>query len=133
MAKIAGCSRYLRCIVRDGNACAYISGNTIRNVTADHFANAAADEIEDQRPYAELLRQWSIDHPEFQFMPRKFKITVGDSAKDRAITRAHDIGLLLKKRGAEIGFEVIIVGGLGRNPMIDKTPCDFLPKSDLLL
>ena len=108
------------------------SGNTIRNVTADHFAGAAADEIEDPRPYAELLRQWSTDHPEFQFMPRKFKIAVSGSAKDRAVTRAHDIGLLLKKRGAEIGFEVIIGGGLGRTPMIGKTLCEFLPKSDLL-
>ena len=108
------------------------SGNTIRNVTADHFAGAAADEIEDPRPYAELLRQWSTDHPEFQFMPRKFKIAVSGSAKDRAVTRAHDIGLLLKKRGAEIGFEVFVGRGLGRTPTIGKTLCDFLPKSDLL-
>lgn len=81
------------------------SGNTIRNVTADHFAGAAADEIEDPRPYAELLRQWSTDHPEFQFMPRKFKIAVSGSAKDRAVTRAHDIGLLLKKEAQKLALK----------------------------
>ena len=69
------------------------SGNTIRNVTADHFAGAAADELEDPRPYAELIRQWSTDHPEFQFLPRKFKIALSGSPRDRAVTRAHDIGL----------------------------------------
>ena len=69
------------------------SGNTIRNVTADHFAGAAADEVLDPRPYAELLRQWSTDHPEFQFMPRKFKIAITGAPNDRAVTRAHDIGI----------------------------------------
>ncbi|KIT18055.1 nitrite/sulfite reductase [Jannaschia aquimarina] len=108
------------------------SGNTIRNVTADHFAGAAADEIADPRPYAELLRQWSTDHPEFQFLPRKFKIAVTGSPNDRAVTRAHDIGLVLKERGGELGFEVIIGGGLGRTPMIGKTIRDFLPEADLL-
>ena len=77
------------------------SGNTIRNVTADHFAGAAADEIADPRPYAELLRQWSTDHPEFQFMPRKFKIAVTGSARDRAVIKAHDIGLRLLEREGE--------------------------------
>ena len=96
------------------------SGNTIRNVTADHFAGAAADEVEDPRPYAELLRQWSTDHPEFQFLPRKFKIAVTGAAEDRAVTKAHDIGLRLVKRGTEVGFEVIIGGGLGRTPMIGQ-------------
>ena len=104
------------------------SGNTIRNVTADHFAGAAADEIEDPRPYAELLRQWSTDHPEFQFMPRKFKISVSGSAKDRAVTRAHDIGLLLKKRGTEIGFEVIIGGGVRSNPDDWQNPLRLFAK-----
>jgi sulfite reductase (NADPH) hemoprotein beta-component len=69
------------------------SGNCVRNVTADHFAGAAADEIADPRPFAELLRQWSTDHPEFQFLPRKFKIAITGSPNDRAVTRAHDIGL----------------------------------------
>ena len=108
------------------------SGNTIRNVTADHFAGAAADEVEDPRPYAELLRQWSTDHPEFQFLPRKFKIAVTGAAEDRAVTKAHDIGLRLVKRGTEVGFEVIIGGGLGRTPMIGQVIRKFLPKDDLL-
>jgi len=108
------------------------SGNTIRNVTADHFAGAAADEIADPRPYAELLRQWSTDHPEFQFLPRKFKIAVTGSPNDRAVTKAHDIGLRMVERGGETGFEVIVGGGLGRTPMIGKTIRDFLPEADLL-
>lgn len=108
------------------------SGNTIRNVTADHFAGAAADEIDDPRPYAELIRQWSTDHPEFQFLPRKFKIAVTGSEHDRAVTRAHDIGLRMLRRGDQIGFEVIVGGGLGRTPMIGKVLRDFLPIADLL-
>jgi sulfite reductase (NADPH) hemoprotein beta-component len=108
------------------------SGNTIRNVTADHFAGAAADEIDDPRPYAELIRQWSTDHPEFQFLPRKFKIAVTGSEHDRAVTRAHDIGLRMVRRGDQIGFEVMVGGGLGRTPMIGKVLRDFLPIADLL-
>ncbi len=108
------------------------SGNTIRNVTADHFAGAAADEISDPRPYAELIRQWSTDHPEFQFMPRKFKIAVTGSPNDRAVTKAHDIGLRMVERDGETGFEVIVGGGLGRTPMIGKVITDFLPEADLL-
>ena len=109
------------------------SGNTIRNVTADHFAGAAADEIEDPRPTAELLRQWSTDHPEFQFLPRKFKIAVTGAKADRAVTRAHDIGLRMVRNDAgEAGYEVIIGGGLGRTPMVGKILREFLPKSDLL-
>ena len=108
------------------------SGNTIRNVTADHFAGAAADEIDDPRPYAELIRQWSTDHPEFQFLPRKFKIAVTGSEHDRTVTRAHDIGLRMVRRGDQIGFEVIVGGGLGRTPMIGKVLRDFLPIADLL-
>jgi len=108
------------------------SGNTIRNVTSDHFAGAAADEIADPRPFAELIRQWSTDHPEFQFLPRKFKVAVTGSEIDRAVTRAHDIGLrMVRKEGAE-GFEVIVGGGLGRTPMIGKVLRDFLPAADLL-
>jgi sulfite reductase (NADPH) hemoprotein beta-component len=108
------------------------SGNTVRNVTADHFAGAAADEIADPRPVAELLRQWSTDHPEFQFLGRKFKIAVTGSPNDRAVTAAHDIGLRIVERDGEQGFEVIVGGGLGRTPMIGKTICDFLPRADLL-
>ncbi len=108
------------------------SGNTIRNVTADHFAGAAADEIADPRPVAELLRQWSTDHPEFQFLPRKFKIAITGSPNDRAVTKAHDIGLRMVEREGEAGFEVIVGGGLGRTPMIGKVIRDFLPKADLL-
>ena len=96
------------------------SGNTIRNVTADHFAGAAADEIADPRPVAELIRQWSTDHPEFQFLPRKFKVAVTGSPNDRAVTKAHDIGLRMVERDGAIGFEVIVGGGLGRTPMIGK-------------
>ncbi|WP_349363973.1 MAG: nitrite/sulfite reductase [Roseitalea porphyridii] len=109
------------------------SGNCIRNVTADHFAGAAADEIEDPRPTAELLRQWSTDHPEFQYLPRKFKIAITGSPNDRAVTKAHDIGLRMVRNAAgEPGYEVIVGGGLGRTPMIGKTVRDFLPKADLL-
>ena len=109
------------------------SGNTIRNVTADHFAGAAADEIEDPRPTAELLRQWSTDHPEFQGLPRKFKIAVTGAEVDRAVVFAHDIGLQIVRNDAgETGYRVIIGGGLGRTPMVGKVLCDFLPKADLL-
>ena len=108
------------------------SGNTIRNVTADHFAGASADEIADPRPVAELIRQWSTDHPEFQFMPRKFKIAITGSPNDRAVTRAHDIGLRMVEKDSETGFEVIVGGGLGRTPMIGKVITEFLPQEDLL-
>ncbi|NIZ59389.1 sulfite reductase [Sedimentitalea sp. CY04] len=109
------------------------SGNTIRNVTADHFAGAAADEIEDPRPVAELIRQWSTDHPEFQFMGRKFKIAVGGGAKDRAVLKAHDLAVRVVQNDAgEIGYQILIGGGLGRTPMIGKVINDFLPRADLL-
>ena len=108
------------------------SGNTIRNVTADHFAGAAADEVEDPRPTAELLRQWSTDHPEFQFLPRKFKLAVTGSAADRAVIRAHDIGIQIVEKDGEIGYKIIVGGGLGRTPMMGKTLAEFLPKADLL-
>ncbi|MEP3676998.1 nitrite/sulfite reductase [Sulfitobacter sp.] len=108
------------------------SGNTIRNVTADHFSGAAADEIADPRPIAELIRQWSTDHPEFQFLPRKFKIAVSGAAHDRAVVRAHDIGLRIVERDGEQGFEVIVGGGLGRTPMIGKVLYDFVTAEDLL-
>ncbi len=109
------------------------SGNCVRNVTADHFAGAAADEIEDPRPTAELLRQWSMDHPEFQFLPRKFKIAITGAPNDRAVTKAHDIGLrMVRNENDEPGYEVIVGGGLGRTPMVGKVARDFLPKADLL-
>ncbi len=109
------------------------SGNCVRNVTADHFAGAAADEIEDPRATAELLRQWSTDHPEFQFLPRKFKIAVTGSPHDRAVTRAHDIGLrMVRNARGEPGYEVLVGGGLGRTPVIGTTVREFLPKADLL-
>jgi len=109
------------------------SGNCIRNVTADHFAGAAADEIEDPRPTAELLRQWSTDHPEFQYLPRKFKIAVTGSPNDRVVTRVHDIGLRMLRDDADRkGFEVLIGGGLGRTPMIGKRVRAFLPQEQLL-
>ena len=109
------------------------SGNCIRNVTADHFAGAAADEIEDPRPTAELIRQWSTDHPEFAYLPRKFKVAVTGSPNDRAVTKAHDIGLrMVRNEEGDPGYEVVIGGGLGRTPMIGKVVRDFLPKEDLL-
>ncbi|MFU1476806.1 nitrite/sulfite reductase [Roseovarius sp. C7] len=108
------------------------SGNTIRNVTADHFAGAAADEVTDPRPVAELLRQWSTDHPEFQFLPRKFKIAVTGSENDRAVIRAHDIGIQVVDRDGEIGYRILVGGGLGRTPMIGKVLNDFVAQADLL-
>ncbi|EAQ01873.1 Sulfite/nitrite reductase hemoprotein subunit [Pseudooceanicola batsensis HTCC2597] len=109
------------------------SGNTIRNVTADHFAGAAADEIADPRPVAELIRQWSTDHPEFQFLPRKFKFAVTGSPNDRAVVKAHDIGIrMVRNDRGEPGYEVLVGGGLGRTPMIGKVIRDFLPPADLL-
>lgn len=109
------------------------SGNCIRNVTADHFAGAAADEIEDPRPTAELLRQWSTDHPEFTFLPRKFKIAVTGSPKDRAVTKAHDIGLrMVRNEDGVVGYEVTVGGGLGRTPIVGKVVRAFLPQQDLL-
>jgi sulfite reductase (NADPH) hemoprotein beta-component len=108
------------------------SGNTIRNVTADHFAGAAADEDIDPRPVAELIRQWSTDHPEFQFLPRKFKVAVTGAAQDRAVTAAHDIGLRLRVRDGVTGAQILIGGGLGRTPMIGKVLHDFVPLPDLL-
>ena len=109
------------------------SGNCIRNVTADHFAGAAADEISDPRPTAELLRQWSTDHPEFQYLPRKFKLAVSGSPRDRAVTKAHDIGLrMVRNASGDPGYEVLIGGGLGRTPMIGLVVREFLPENDLL-
>jgi len=109
------------------------SGNCIRNVTSDQYAGAAADEVEDPRPWCEIIRQWSTFHPEFSFLPRKFKIAVTASENDRAAVKVHDIGLkLLKNDDGEVGFEVIVGGGLGRTPYVGHTVRDFLPKQHLL-
>ena len=109
------------------------SGNCIRNVTSDQFAGAAEGEIEDPRIWCEIIRQWSTLHPEFSFLPRKFKIAVTGSEHDRAAVKVHDIGLIMRRDGSgQAGFEVIVGGGLGRTPFIGKTIRDFLPKEDLL-
>ena len=109
------------------------SGNCIRNVTCDPYAGATAEEIEDPRPLAELIRQWSTLHPEFSFLPRKFKIAVTAAEKDRAMIKAHDIGIqIVKNKKGEVGYKIIVGGGLGRTPIIGQTLRAFLPKGDLL-
>ncbi|MBN8914803.1 MAG: nitrite/sulfite reductase [Rhizobiales bacterium] len=108
------------------------SGNCIRNTTTDPWAGAAADEVEDPRLYAEVIRQWSTLHPEFTYLPRKFKIAITAAKHDRAAIRVHDVGLRLHKRDGKTGFEVMVGGGLGRSPYIGKTIRDFLPEEDLL-
>jgi len=109
------------------------SGNNVRNVTTDQWAGVAPDEIEDPRVYAEVIRQHVTLHPEFSFMPRKFKIAVGAAAHDRAALRIHDLALQLHRNGAgELGFEVMVGGGLGRTPFLAKTIKPFLPKRDVL-
>lgn len=113
--------------------CIQTSGNCIRNVTADHFSGVSADEVADPRPYAEILRQWSSLHPEFLFLPRKFKIAVTGAPVDRAAIQFHDIGYEVKRDEAgELGFAVYIGGGMGRTPMIGKKIRDFLPEEDML-
>lgn len=109
------------------------SGNCIRNVTSDPYAGAAGEEVEDPRPTAELLRQWSTIHPEFAFLPRKFKIAVTASRQDRAVIRAHDIGLeVVRNDAGDVGYHVIVGGGLGRTPIIGVTLQEFLPREELL-
>ncbi|WP_417499829.1 nitrite/sulfite reductase [Methylophaga sp.] len=109
------------------------SGNCIRNTTSDQFAGINANEIEDPRPWAEIIRQWSTFHPEFAYLPRKFKIAVIGSEEDRAATKLHDIGLhLVKNHEGEVGFEVLVGGGLGRTPIIGQQIRPFLEKKDLL-
>ncbi|WP_029004982.1 nitrite/sulfite reductase [Azorhizobium doebereinerae] len=108
------------------------SGNCIRNTTTDQWAAATPEEIEDPRLYAEIIRQWSTLHPEFTYLPRKFKIAITAAKHDRAAIRVHDIGLRLHRRDGETGFEVIVGGGLGRTPFIGKTIREFLPRHDLL-
>ncbi|WP_288926865.1 nitrite/sulfite reductase [uncultured Maritimibacter sp.] len=108
------------------------SGNTIRNVTADPLAGAHADELMDPRPVAELIRIWSTDHPEYQFLGRKFKIAVTGSPNDRAVTKAHDLAVRIVERDGEVGYQIIVGGGLGRTPVVGKVIRDFLPQADLL-
>ena len=109
------------------------SGNCIRNTTSDHFAGVAGDELIDPRPYCEIIRQWSTFHPEFTFLPRKFKIAVSGAREDRAATLVHDIGLhAVRAADGEIGFRVIVGGGLGRTPIIGSVIRDFLPARHLL-
>ena len=109
------------------------SGNCIRNITADALAGVAADEIVDSRPYAEVMRQWSTLHPEFAFLPRKFKIAVSGALEDRAAIGWHDVGLqLLKNNAGEIGFRVQVGGGMGRTPIIGTVIREFLPWDQIL-
>ena len=113
--------------------CIQTSGNCIRNVTTDHFAGAAEDEVLDPRVHAEILRQWSTDHPEFTYLPRKFKIAITGSPKDRAAVRFHDIGILAQRNGqGEVGFQVYAGGGLGRTPIVGTRVREWLPERELL-
>ncbi|MBE0505848.1 MAG: nitrite/sulfite reductase [Marinospirillum sp.] len=108
------------------------SGNCIRNTTTDPLAGVAADEIEDPRPWCELIRQWSTLHPEFAYLPRKFKIAVSGGPNDRASSRVHDIGLeLVRNEAGETGFKVLVGGGLGRTPFIGKVICEYLDPKEL--
>ncbi len=109
------------------------SGNCIRNVTSDQYAGIAADELDDPRVYCEIIRQWSTLHPEFSFLPRKFKIAVSGGESDRAAVKFHDIGIYLRKnRKGHRGFEILVGGGQGRTPMIAQTIRAFLPEKHLL-
>jgi len=108
------------------------SGNCLRNITTDQFAGVAADEIIDPRPLAEILRQWTTFHPEFAFLPRKFKIAISGTEEDRAVTWFHDIGLQLKQENGETGFTVIVGGGLGRTPIRGQVVREFLPWQHIL-
>src|SRR5499426_4354888 len=109
------------------------SGNCVRNITTDHFAGVAGDEIADPRPWAELVRQWSTIHPEFAFLPRKFKIAVTGATDDRAAILVHDIGVqLVRNRAGDLGFRVAVGGGQGRTPIIGEVIREFLPAPELL-
>jgi sulfite reductase (NADPH) hemoprotein beta-component len=109
------------------------SGNCIRNTTSDHLAGVAPDEIEDPRPWCELIRQWSTFHPEFTYLPRKFKIAVTGAARDRAASLVHDVGVhIVRGPGGELGFEILAGGGLGRTPIIGQVIREFLPREHLL-
>ena len=108
------------------------SGNCIRNISSDQYAGAAADEVTDPRPWAELIRQWSTFHPEFTYLPRKFKIAVIAAEEDRAAMRLHDIGIRLHERDGVLGAEIFVGGGMGRTPMIAHEIRDFVTADDLM-
>ena len=120
-------------LAQDGLHAIQTSGSCIRNVTTDHFAGVAADEVADPRPWAEILRQWSTLHPEFAYLPRKFKVAISGAREDRAAIRAHDLGLQIVQNAAgETGFKVYAGGGLGRTPVIGQVVREFLPWRHLL-
>src|SRR6266850_1456245 len=109
------------------------SGNCIRNITSDHLAGVAPDEIADPRPYCEIIRQWSTLHPEFTYLPRKFKIAVTASPQDRAASQVHDVGVhIVRNAAGQMGYEILVGGGLGRTPIIGQVIRPFLPEEDLL-
>ncbi len=109
------------------------SGNCIRNTTSDHLAGVAPDELEDPRPWCELIRQWSTFHPEFTYLPRKFKIAVTGAAQDRAASQVHDVGVhIVRGPDGTLGFEILAGGGLGRTPIIGQVVRDFLTREHLL-
>ncbi len=131
--KLSDMPQVLEELAEAGIHCMQTSGNCIRNITTDQWGGVAPDEIEDPRFWAEILRQWSTLHPEFSFLPRKFKIAITGAPHDRAAVKVHDIGLrMIKNAGGETGFEVSVGGGLGRTPFIGKVICNFLRKQDLL-
>src|SRR6202049_3250094 len=109
------------------------SGNCIRNTTSDHLAGVTPDELEDPRPWCELIRQWSTFHPEFTYLPRKFKIAVTGAAQDRAASQVHDVGVhIVRGPDGEMGFEILAGGGLGRTPIIGQVVREFLPREHLV-
>jgi sulfite reductase (NADPH) hemoprotein beta-component len=109
------------------------SGNCIRNITSDEYCGVAADELIDPRPYAEIMRQWSTFHPEFAYLPRKFKLAFNGALEDRAATAVHDIGYTVSKNAqGEIGLRVMVGGGMGRTPILGSVICEFLPWQHML-
>src|SRR5437879_190072 len=109
------------------------SGNCVRNITSDHFAGAAGDEVTDPRPYSELVRQWAALNPEFAYLPRKFKIAITAATVDRTAMLVHDVGLqIVRNDDGDLGFRVIVGGGLGRTPMIGHVIREFLPRAEIL-
>jgi sulfite reductase (NADPH) hemoprotein beta-component len=130
--KIEDCPEILAALAEVDMHAIQTSGNCLRNITTDQFAGVAADEIIVPRPLAEILRQWTTFHPEFAFLPRKFKIAISGTEEDRAVTWFHDIGLHLQQKDGQIGFRVIVGGGLGRTPIRGQIVREFLPWQDIL-
>ena len=131
--KLADAPDILDALAKVGLHAIQTSGNCIRNTTTDPYAGATAEELDDPRPWCEAIRQWSTFHPEFTYLPRKFKIAVTASATDRTAARAHDIGLKLRRsRDGELGFEVMVGGGMGRTPYLGPTIREHLPARHLL-